>query len=79
MAPQLVVLLASLDRHTERRPDDVRLEAGTLGEKPPPALLADQRLADVEEDGFQRHRRSLQCLALEVRQLRADVCTDRLS
>ena len=64
MAPELVVLLATLDGHAERGPDHVRLEAGTLGEDSPPALLVDERLADVEEDGLQRHGRSLQSLAL---------------
>ena len=61
---RLVVLLATPDGHAERGPDDVRLEAGALREDSPPALLVDERLADVEEDGLQRHGRSLQRLAL---------------
>jgi hypothetical protein len=63
VAPELIVLLTSRDGHAERRPDDVRLEPGTRGKNPPPALLIHERLADVEEDRLQRHR-ALQCLAL---------------
>ena len=53
--PELVVLLAALDRDAERRPDDVRLQPLPLGEHPPPPLLVDERLADVEEDRLQSH------------------------
>ena len=31
------------------------LQPGSLGQQPPPALLVDEGLADVEEDGFQSH------------------------
>jgi len=34
----------------------VRLEAGALAELAPPALLVDERLADVEEHGRYGHR-----------------------
>ena len=34
---------------------DVRLQARALGEHAPPALLVDEGLADVEEDGLQSH------------------------
>jgi hypothetical protein len=57
VAPELVVLLAPLDGHTQRRPDDVRLKTGTFGQHSPPAFLVDEGLADVEEDSLQRHRR----------------------
>ena len=53
--PELVVLLAARDRDAERRPDHVRLQTRSLGEEPPPSLLVDERLADVEEDGSQSH------------------------
>ena len=55
MAPERVVLLTPLDRDTERRPDDVRLQTGALGEPAPPPLLVDERLADVEDDCLQSH------------------------
>ena len=51
MPPQLPVLLAALDRHAERRPDDVRADTGCRGDLAPVPLLVDERLADVEEDG----------------------------
>ena len=50
VTPQRGVFLPALDRHAERGPDDVRLEIGAIGEAPPPALLVDERLADVEDD-----------------------------
>jgi len=58
------VLLAAFDRDAEGGPDDLRLEPRALAEQTPPAFLVDERLSDVEEDRAQRHRQSLQCLAL---------------
>jgi hypothetical protein len=44
------VFFPALDGHPECGPDDVRLEIGAMGEAPPPVLLVDERLADVEHD-----------------------------
>ena len=55
VAPELPVLLAALDRHAERRPDDVRAEPAAARHLAPVALLVDERLADVEEDRADRH------------------------
>jgi hypothetical protein len=68
------VLLAARDGDAERGPHDVRLETGALAELPPPALLVDERLADVEERGRYRHRLG-QCLTLELRR----VCDKRFT
>lgn len=57
VAPKRVVLLPALDRDTESRPYDMRLKAGTLGKLPPPALLIDERLSDVEKTA-----RSIKCV-----------------
>jgi hypothetical protein len=67
VTPERVMFLSTLDRDAERRPDDVRPQAGAHSEFAPPALLVDERLADVDEDRLQPHRRALRplrCLAL---------------
>ena len=60
------MLLAASDRDAERRPDDVRMSPVAPKNSSPAAILVDERLADVEEDGLQAQRISLQCLALEA-------------
>ena len=52
MTPQGGVLLAAGNRDAERRPDHVRLQSFSIGQPAPPALLVDERLADVEDDGL---------------------------
>jgi hypothetical protein len=69
VAPECVVLLVARDGDAERG-TPVRLKVRSLAKLPPPALLVDERLADVEEHGRYGHRTS-QALTLEVRQ----VCT----
>src|SRR5687768_18474740 len=55
MSPERVVLLPPLDRDPECRPHDVRLEPLSVGKPPPPELLVDECLADVEHDRLQSH------------------------
>ena len=55
MAPERRVLFPSGDRHAQRGPDDMRLQPAMICKPAPPALLVDERLADVEDDGLQSH------------------------
>jgi hypothetical protein len=50
------VLLAASDRDAQRRDDHVRLHPGRGRDLAPVAILVDERLADVKEDGLDPHR-----------------------
>jgi hypothetical protein len=77
VAPERVVLLSARDGDAEGGPHHVRLEPCALAKQPPPALLVDERLPDVEEHGRQQQI-THKCPALDTCRVCAKASTDKV-